>query len=142
MGTKDEGVAGGGLRQVSMDKRDGSRPPAGGPPGSGLLLGAGAGAWVPAVARPVGAATARASCSLAWAVARSAASRSSSTCWALKLSWASVSAVTAVCWLDSAALTASSACCLACLAADSLLTCSVRARCRFAITCLALIDSV
>ena len=53
-----------------------------------------------------------------------------------------VSAETAASWLACASMTAWSAFCLASRAADSLLTCSVRARCRSAITCWALAASV
>ena len=77
---------------------------------------------------PAGADQLRAASSLACAAARSAVSWSSSACCDLNVCCACVSAETAVCWLASASVTAVSAFCLANRAADSLFTCSVRAR--------------
>ena len=80
----------------------------------------------------------RASASLACAALRSAVSWSSWPCWSRNVCCADVSADTAASWLACASTAAWSAFCLASRAADSLLTCSVRARCRLAMTCCAL----
>ncbi|PQM47459.1 hypothetical protein C1Y40_02346 [Mycobacterium talmoniae] len=56
--------------------------------------------------------------------------------------WVSVSLATAASWLAWASATAWSAFCLASRASDSLLTCSVRARCSLVIACSELADSV
>ena len=69
-------------------------------------------------------------------------SRSSCTCWSPNVLCAWVSASTAESWLACASATALSAFCLASRAADSLLTCSVLARWRSAITCCDEIASV
>jgi hypothetical protein len=60
----------------------------------------------------------------------------------LNVCCAFVSAETAVCWLASASTTALSAFCFANRAADSLFTCSVRARWRSVMTCCELTANV
>ncbi len=80
--------------------------------------------------------------SWACADARSAVSRFSSPCWALNVCCACCSAATALSWLVWALTVAWSAFCLASRAADSRLTCSVRARCRSAMTLSLLAASV
>ena len=77
----------------------------------------------------------RAAASLAWAALRCALRRSSSACWEPNTRCASVRLATAASWLDCASAAALSAFAFASRAADSRLTCSVRARCRSAITC-------
>ena len=110
----------------------------GGGGAAGAAAGAACGAALPAGADHCS----RAWSSLACAADRSAVSWSSSVFWLPKVCCACVSAVTAESWLVCASTTAWSAFCLASRAADSRLTCSVRARCRLVMTCWLLTDSV
>src|ERR1700761_1682437 len=89
----------------------------------------------PAPGPPADADQLRAASSLVWAALRSSANRLTSCCCSPNLRWMSVSAAAAAFWLDWASATALSAFCFASRAADSLFTCSVRARCRLSITC-------
>ena len=89
----------------------------------------------PAPGPPADADQLRAASSLAWAALRSSARRLTSCCCSPNLRCTSVSSATAAFWLDWASATALSAFCLANRAADSLFTCSVRARCKLSITC-------
>src|SRR5277367_2234967 len=79
-------------------------------------------AWPLAPGPPARADQLRAASSLAWAALRSSARRLISCCCSPNLRCASVSAATAVFWLDFASTTALSAFCWANRAADSLFT--------------------
>src|ERR1700759_5279201 len=89
----------------------------------------------PAPGPPADADQLRAASSLAWAALRASARRLISCCCSPNLRWTSTNAATAAFWLDWASATALSAFCLANRAAESLFTCSVRARCKLSITC-------